>query len=92
MDLLKHAGFLKGVQEYIGANPEVAPYVTEFIAAGISAALAVSNERAMDMECALVGLLNMRGKEGKKLTLDKLKKWDGKSSIPWTKTIQKLQE
>ncbi len=91
MDLLKHQGFLLSVKEYIAKNPEVAPYVTEFIAAGIQAALKESNERAMDMECALVGALEMKGKKGREFTLGKLKKWDGKGSIPWTKTIEKLQ-
>lgn len=94
MNMLKHAAFLGHVRKYISDNPEVAPYVTEYIAHGIQDALKHSQEMAADMESALVGVLAMKGKPGKMLTLEKLQKWSGKSHMDgkiWEKPIQQLQ-
>ena len=91
MDIIKHAAFLDTVRDYVSKNPEVAPYVTKFIADGIREALRISNERCGDMEAALFGAIAMKGKDGAKLTLDKLKKWNGNSFMNWKSTIEKLE-
>lgn len=94
MDLLKHGAFLSGVQKYISDNPQVAPYVTEYIAHGIQDALKHSQEMAADMESALVGALCVKGKKGRELTLQKLQKWVGKSHMDakiWKNPIRRLQ-
>jgi len=93
MNLLKHEPFLSGVRKYISENPEVAPYVTEYISYGVQDALKHSQEMARDFESALVGVLAMKGKSGKKLTLEKLQKWYGKSHMNgkiWEAPISKL--
>ena len=92
MDLQKHAPFLNGVREYLAECPEIAPYVTEFIAHGISAALASARERASDMEIALLGTVTARMKNGDAMVLDKLKKWNGKTSLRWDDTIDRLEK
>lgn len=90
-DIAEHSKFLGYVRDYIKNNPEVSPYVTEFISQGISAALRESQERAGDMECALLGMVDMPKRTGMRLALDKIKKWNGKSSLKWDSSIQRLE-
>lgn len=92
MDLEKHAPFLRSVKEYLAEYPEVAPYATDFIAQGISAALSSARDRAADMEIALLGSITSRMKNGDTLVLDKLRKWNGKTSLRWDDAIARLEK
>lgn len=86
-----HSQFLYGVQQYVEKNPEVAAYISDFVAKGVTSALNQTRERAADMEIALSVAIAKRWPKRDSLILSKLKKWDGKSCIPWTSTIAALE-
>lgn len=89
MIISKHAEFLEGVKSYISDNPEASAYVSEFVAAGVSAALSSAQERAADMEIALMAVAVMKkGADATRLYKDKLKKWEGKTSLNWEKIME----
>lgn len=91
MNLEKHRPFLNSIKDYCANNPEISPYITDFIAQGINEALLKANERATDMEIALLSVIVKRFKNSDFLVLDKLKKWNGKTSLRWDDTIDKLE-
>jgi hypothetical protein len=76
--------FLKYVRDYVTADPEAAPYVAQAASAGVSAALREALHRAADMETALAVAIAKRHKGADALIHDKLKQWEGKTSLNWT--------
>lgn len=86
-----HYDFLNYVKGYITKHPEVGAVVSDYVAAGITEALKESNQRALDMEVALVAATAVRYKNANALILDKLKKWQGKTAIRWDDLIKKLE-
>jgi len=79
----KHSAFLSGIRAYVEANPDVAPFVSDHVASGLSVALSKAYERAADMEVALAVNLARRYPGREKLTLDKLTKWKGQTALDW---------
>jgi hypothetical protein len=88
----KHMAFLQQVQAYIEKYPDVGAYVSDFVARGIEASRLDALHRAADMEVALSVAIAKRwpGREG--LILSKLKKWNGRSSVPWDDAIELLED
>jgi len=77
------AQFLQGVKSYIEQDPEAAAYVADHVQAGLSAALSEARNRATDMEVALTVLATKRYKGKDEIVRNKLKKWEGKTSLCW---------
>jgi hypothetical protein len=77
------AAFLHYVREFVAEHPEVAAHVADYARAGLEEALGKARERAADMEVALVAAMSPRMKGGNAVILDKLKKWEGKTSCRW---------
>ena len=75
--------FLDWVRAYVEADPEAAPHVAGYVQRGLNAALTQAYERAADMEVALAALAAKRYKGADALVLDKLRKWEGKTSLRW---------
>lgn len=86
-----HSRFLIGVQAYIEENPEVAGQISDYVTMGLQTALNQQRERAADMEVALSVAIAQRWKNRESLIVSKLKKWVGKSSVPWESTIELLE-
>ena len=63
---IAHANFLHSVERYVSTNPEVAAYVSDFVARGLDAARKEAMYRAADMETALSVAIAKRynGREG----------------------------
>ena len=89
--LQEHESFLYGVMKYVKDNPEVGAYVSDYVAAGIEEARKQALERAADMEVALSVAIANRFKNREALILDKLNKWNGKSSLRWDSVIEMLE-
>lgn len=92
----KHLSFLLAVEEYITNNPECGAYVSQFVANGIEKARVEIAQRCTDFESALLMVMT-RGQGRHALTkdeyiLEKLKKWQGKSSLVWDVAISELEE
>lgn len=83
----KHDSFLRSVAQYVENHPEVAARVTEFVTYGLQEALKQSNERAADMEVALVAATEKHFKNRKQLIHSKLMKWKGKTSMNWENLV-----
>ena len=88
---MQHQAFLRNVRAYIEANPDAAAYVSDYVARGIQASRMSVMERAADMEVALSVAIAKRWKGRESLILSKLKKWNGKSSLPWDDEIKALE-
>lgn len=88
---MRHQDFLKGVELYVKANPEVAAHIASHVERGISSALQETRERASDMEAALSVAIAKRYKKRDELILQKLEKWKDKSSLNWTNTINDIK-
>lgn len=85
---MKRDQFLSFVADYIRQDPEAAAYIAEAARRGVSAALSEANARAADMETALAVALARRYKGGADaLIYDKLKKWDGRTSLNWSHVL-----
>lgn len=87
----KDVAFLYGVKNYIKDNPQVAAYVSDFVAKGIEETLKENLERAADMEVALAVAIEKRYKGREDLILSKLYKWKDKAAIRWDRTIEMLE-
>lgn len=87
----KHYAFLNGVNAYIKEHPEAAAYVSDAVSAGIREALEETRHRAADMEVALSVAIAARWKGRAELVLSKLRRWNGKSAIPWDDAIKMLE-
>ena len=75
--------FLMFVRSYVAEHPEVSARVADFASAGLNEALFKAYERAADMEVALVAAVSKKMKGADGLIMDKLKKWEGKTSCRW---------
>lgn len=84
---MKRDQFLSFVADYIRQDPEAAAYIAEAARQGVSAALSEANDRAADMETALAVALARRYKGADALIHDKLKKWDGRTSLNWSHVL-----
>jgi hypothetical protein len=82
--------FLAMVEGYIKIDPEAAAYVSDYVAHGLNASRKEALERAADMEVALSVMIAQRYKGREALVLDKLRKWNGKSSLRWDDTINAI--
>jgi hypothetical protein len=87
----KHEQFLTTVKNYIEKHPDAAPFVTEYVAAGLEASRQTLLDRLCDMETALLVALSKRFKGADKLILSKIKPWVGKTSIPLEDTVKDLE-
>ena len=87
---MERSQFLEFVRDYIKKDPEAAAYVSDQVAAGINASRRQALERAADMEVALSVMIAKRYNSREELVLDKLTKWNGKSSLKWDGVIQDL--
>jgi len=81
-DYNERANFLRYVREYVEKDPEVVPYITEHVQAGLKSALDKLHQQCSDMEAALVFVL-MKFKNGEELAIEKIKKWKGKTYQNW---------
>lgn len=75
--------FLAFVAQKITNDPELAAYLPDYVALGLRNAVRQANERAADMEVALVAMSDRRLKNGKELMKQKLAKWRGKTAMNW---------
>ena len=82
-DLGKRSQFLHLVESYVKEDPEVAAFIHESVASGLRASLQDAMERASDMEVALAVAVGRKHKGSDALILDKLKKWEGRTSCRW---------
>lgn len=80
--------FCELVAQRITVDPEIAGYLPQYISSGIRNALRQANERAADMEIALVAMSNARLKNGRDLMREKLTKWEGKTAINWREILK----
>lgn len=87
----KHAEFLNYVTNYVAANPDVAPLITQPIIDGVVESRKQILERAADMEIALAVAIAQRYTQRDNLILSKLKKWSGRSAVRWDDTIEMLE-
>lgn len=87
-----HSEFLDHVRNYVDKNPDVAAYVSDAVASGLSTALARSNERAADMEVVVAVLMARKNKTSNGVIFNKLSKWHNKSALNWTSTLKELEE
>ena len=89
---LKHMAFMQQVQAYVEKYPEVGAYVSDFVARGIESSRIDVLHRAADMEVALSVAIAKRWPGREELILSKLKKWNGRSAVPWDDTIAMLEK
>jgi hypothetical protein len=88
-----HSVFYSYVESYVSQNPECAANIATFVQRGISSALMNSQQRAADFECTTLMLLRKRfGKGEHDYVLDKIKKWNGKSSLQWDDQIKQMED
>ena len=81
--------FFNFVMNYIESDPEAAAYISEYVQAGLRAALQMANKRATDMECALaISLSERKSKLREALVKDILSKWRGKTSLNWDRVFE----
>jgi len=88
----EHSEFYWYVQSYIEKNPECGAYVSDYVAKGIEKSRLEAMQRAADMETALTVALAKKFKKPNELILSKLEKWQGKSALNWTATIESLRK
>lgn len=87
----KDLEFLVSIKEFVKANPQMLAAVIQCIEDGITESLTEASERAADMEVIAAMALNTRLFKGNETFIaDKLKKWEGKSSLKWDAQIAKL--
>lgn len=91
MTIDEHQDFLLRIEKYVEEHPEVVPYISDYVSRGLRVALNIIQEKALDMECALVGALELKGANGKALLYKKLKKWNGRSHVDWSPTIARME-
>jgi hypothetical protein len=85
-----HTGFYASIKAYIRENPEAAAHVADYVQAGLNRALDEARTRAADMEVALAVALGGRTKPNP-VALDKLRKWQGKTSLEWGWLLEKSE-
>jgi len=88
---MKHYAILNAVRKYVEKNPDCAPLIQESISTGIRDALSESNNRATQMEIALMMAVQRITKTGKELIIQKLESLNGKTSLNWETTISELK-
>lgn len=88
MNLLQErTKFLKSIAEFIKHDPEASAYVSEFVQAGLHAALTENAMRAADMESALMMVVNKKSLPS--FVEEKLLKWKDKTSLNWDWILEK---
>jgi len=76
--------FLQSIESFVQIDPEIAPYISDYVAKGLKKALDESNERAADMEIvASIMMYKKKWKGQDELVMDKINKWKYKSSLNW---------
>jgi hypothetical protein len=85
-----HYAFLTSVKLYVADNPEVAAYVSEFVAEGIDESRKEVMRRAADMETALAVAIANRYKDRDSLILTILNRWRNRSALCWDSTIEMI--
>lgn len=88
-----HDAFFRYVAEYVEKHPTVAPHVGKAVEHGLSSALMKTNQRAADMEVALMfALVGKRaGSQHRWFIAEKLRKWAGQTALNWDKQLAKLE-
>lgn len=83
-DKLARAVFLADFEHYIAYDPDVVPFLFEYMQRGLTRALDESRTRAADMEAALAFSLSRSLKQkNNALIKQKLERWHGKSALDW---------
>jgi hypothetical protein len=82
--------FLSYVRNYVSTHPEVAAYVQQHVAAGISDSLTEAMQRAADMETALALALSRKYGGSEALIADMIKKWEHRAALKWDWAVEKL--
>ena len=88
---MNHNNFLEYVRSYVSVNPDVAPFVTNYVADGLNSALNQTMERAADMEAALCISLAHKYDSKEEIIISKIEKWEDKSSLNWSTLLTKLR-
>ena len=83
-DKLARAVFLADFEHYIAYDPDVVPFLFEYMQRGMTKALDESRTRAADMEAALAFSIsrNLKQKDNA-LIKQKLEQWQNKSALDW---------
>ena len=85
--------FLELVANYIASDPEAAGYLGQAAAEGLRRTLDESMQRSADMETALaITMAGGKFRGGKAIVIDKLQKWEGKTSINWSTFLAENRE
>lgn len=85
--------FLAQVVAFVKADPEMGPHITEACSMGINLRLREEQEKASDLECALVALVVDRQNDWARATLlQKIEKWNGKLSLRWDDFIATIKK
>ena len=87
----EHQEFLRYVQKYVTDNPEVAAYISNFVAEGINESRKEVLKRAADMETALAVAIANRYKDRDSLIVSILNRWRDKTALCWDSTIQMIE-
>jgi len=81
--------FLENIKSYVKNDPEIVPYITDFVAKGLKEALDEVNQRAADMEIvASIMMYKKKWKGQDELVMDKINKWKSKASLNWDGLIK----
>lgn len=84
--------FLEQIEKYVKDRPHVGAYVSGYVAKGIDKSRVEALERAADMETALSLMMSTRFKTHIPFVLEKLERWNGKSSLEWKTIIKGLRD
>ena len=87
----EHYSFLNSVKQYVSDNPDVAAYVSDFVADGINESRKEAMKRAADMETALAIAIANRYKDRDSLIVSILNRWRNKSALCWDSTIKLIE-
>lgn len=86
-----HENFLLQIRQYVIANPDVAPYVSDYVASGLTEVLARTRQQCADMELALSVSVARRYPNKEEFIIGKLERWSGKTALLWDATLDKLR-
>jgi hypothetical protein len=84
--------FLENIKLYVQSDPEIAPYISDFVAKGLKEALDEANQRAADMEIvASVMMYKKKWKGQDELVMSKINKWKNKASLNWDGLLKEVK-
>lgn len=88
-----HLSMLEQIRMELHSTPELAAYITDAMTRGLQESIRLQIERAADMEVVASMALHNRLFKGNELFIaQKLRKWQGQTSVRWDDALKKLEE